>query len=626
MSWKISMDRCAPVFLSRLAAAGLCLSTVLLPACSRNALPDSPTGNRPAPAASARSDREQRRACRPARIGDAGPVVRAGFLFEAPPVPDATMPARLGSGQSGTKKNAPPIVRLVPERGADPSDDGPPQTLPLRRLPDVTSVPDNAVDTPHDAQVLEPNPPIKAPSFRRPCRQPAAQQHAGESKSDATKTNEAEKRPSDPVDPRKDEEAASVSQAAGAECQDAEATACVETSTHKRVTANDDPAKPSSHTQDARHNEDERVAVSELEFPALNQPATLENLTEEGPAPSREVAPREFSEELSPDRPMRRLPPLASPPPSASSSSFPLPPPQSPAPAAWQPATPPVCFSLPEDHRQRPGGPVSWQVIQQQVAALSRQAEDLLSRGACFAARAKMVEALRAISQALDVEAGHRQHSQALARAMQALREADDFAPSGSRLEGNLDLQRVVCAHRTPVLADQKLDHVSSLVAQRRYLEYAQREFAAAGANRPCASQALYGLARVYTLLGQTPADSPVRLARPKALCLHQAALLVDPQNVRAANELGVLLARCGQFEASRRVLQHAVSTGAEPATWHNLTVIHRELGETELARQAQREWEAAAGQQGGNSQPTVDPVRWVDPKAFSAPATDFKQ
>ena len=60
---------------------------------------------------------------------------------------------------------------------------------------------------------------------------------------------------------------------------------------------------------------------------------------------------------------------------------------------------------------------------------------------------------------------------------------------------------------------------------------------------------ALYYLGRLQPYLGES-LDRAALLADPKSMALQQAAMLVDPQNYRAANELGVLLVHCGQLDA----------------------------------------------------------------------------
>jgi tetratricopeptide (TPR) repeat protein len=260
----------------------------------------------------------------------------------------------------------------------------------------------------------------------------------------------------------------------------------------------------------------------------------------------------------------------------------------------------------------------TYSVVSRRVYTLAAKAENLAARGAYFAARAEIVKALRAITQALDAQRSATSHSESLARAMRAFQEAEDFAPRGSQLEADMNLTQTISGHRTPVLKDVQVDHMTPLVAQQRYLEYAQEQFALACDDLPAASYSLYALARVYTLMEHAQQDAQA-LCLPKAMTLHQAALLVDARNAKAANELGVLLARFGQLEDARRVLRHALTLRPEPQIWRNLAVVHRRLGDAELARRADEEGISLARR---ISVPQESdgalPVQWVDPGTFS--------
>ncbi len=291
--------------------------------------------------------------------------------------------------------------------------------------------------------------------------------------------------------------------------------------------------------------------------------------------------------------------------------------PAGPTPSVWTPVSVPIA-SLDASPGATPSlRDTTFAVIDQRVRMLAHKAEGLASRGAYYAARADMIKALRVITQALDTQRGGTQHSDALARAMRAFEEAGDFAPRGSQLEGELNLAQIVGGHRTPILKDIDIDHMAPLIAQQKYLEYAQAQFAESCDDLPSGSFALYGLARIYTILEHAKMDSQV-LCLPKAVTLHQAALLVDPNNAKAANELGVLLARFGQLDDARRVLQHALSISSEPEIWMNLAVVHQRLGQLGLAHQAREQGTLMAARQAPAAQQGNAAVRWVDPKTFS--------
>jgi hypothetical protein len=260
------------------------------------------------------------------------------------------------------------------------------------------------------------------------------------------------------------------------------------------------------------------------------------------------------------------------------------------------------------------------QAVVNRATELVRHSYTLAQRGAHYSARAELIQALRLVAQANDAERPEGEHSQALARGLQALREADDFAPRGSRLEGQLDVAQIVITHRTPVLKGQAVGNLSPLVALQRYYSYAQQQFASAGGNMPAASQALYGLGRIQTLLADGTSESQ-RLQSPRAMTYYQAALLVDGGNYLAANELGVMLADYGQLAEARRVLLHSVMTHSHVEGWQNLAVVHARLGEHDLSHRADfdRQLLVAQREKSGGDSPLTKAVQWVDPQAFAA-------
>lgn len=255
---------------------------------------------------------------------------------------------------------------------------------------------------------------------------------------------------------------------------------------------------------------------------------------------------------------------------------------------------------------------------------ISQHAERLADRGAYFSARSEFIQALRVITQALDVQSQQTLHSQALAEGLRALQEADDFAPQGSRLEADLDLRSIVASHRTPVLKSADIAELSPLTALQQYYTFAQQRLATAGGGLPAASQALYGIGRLTIVLAERSPDER-RLHAPKAMALFHAALVNDANNWRAAHELGVLYAQFGQLPEAKRLLLQSASLRPRKETWQNLAVVHDRLGEVELAKKArfemqlvERQMPARATSRSGLS------VDWVDASQFAdkAPAS----
>ena len=200
-----------------------------------------------------------------------------------------------------------------------------------------------------------------------------------------------------------------------------------------------------------------------------------------------------------------------------------------------------------------------------ELDAVARQADaqtahgfELAQRGAIYSARAEFIAALHTIAAALDSANCGNNHDRMLAAGLEALDEADDFAAHGASAAGDADVARIVAGHQTPALKGASLTGLSCTAAMSRYLTFAQEQLAGCTAGIPAGSAALFGLGKIYRVPESMhgPAD-PTHGA--KAVALLQAALLVDNRNYRAANELGVLLAKFGRLPEARAALLHSV-------------------------------------------------------------------
>lgn len=277
--------------------------------------------------------------------------------------------------------------------------------------------------------------------------------------------------------------------------------------------------------------------------------------------------------------------------------------------------------------------------VAERAIGVARKGMSLTLRGALFSARTEFIQALRLVGQGLDAQTGGMEKSQALANGLRALDEAESFLPRGARLEADVDLGTLIQSHRTPVLKDSDTARLTPLAAMQHYYRYAQEQLSIASASEPAASLALFGLGKIETVMSnESPQASRSSVAR--AMTYHQAALHVDRANFPAANELGVLLARCGQWAEARDVLQLSVRTHPLPETWHNLATVHDRLGETDFAQQARQQQIACSSQSaqrgfgvGGSSETLVQwlsvrefvqesGTQGVDPVASNAPST----
>lgn len=241
------------------------------------------------------------------------------------------------------------------------------------------------------------------------------------------------------------------------------------------------------------------------------------------------------------------------------------------------------------------------------------QANALARRGAPFAARQRLIEVLRMVSQAKDAQSEQSQYTTALAAGLRGLEEAEDFMPQGAQLEADLDVGLVVGAHRTPLA-----QHVDLATAQPhemldRYLRYAQLKLAMSVAGDPAGSMALYALGKVASQVGETekPRD---RLTHRQAVAYQQAALLAHNQNHYAAHELAVLLAESGHYKSARHLLLQVASRQPNSMVFRNLARVETKLG---MAAQAR------ASHEHSRKLSTVAPgksnlIDWVPPHEFN--------
>ena len=252
-----------------------------------------------------------------------------------------------------------------------------------------------------------------------------------------------------------------------------------------------------------------------------------------------------------------------------------------------------------------------------------RHGFSLANRGAFYSARTEFVKALRLVAQGLDVEHQTSVHGHALRAGLMALKESDDFIPSGSQLETDLDFPTIVGAHQTPVLKLSQPRTLTSLEALRRYFSFAQYQLAIAAGNEVAGSMALHAMAKLYA---SSAGNATVNIlsAKPKAMTCFQAALVAYPRNYMAANDLGVLLANSQRFEDARNVLERSVEMCPHSATWQNLAVVYGHLGLPELAASAELNRQQARQLEIAHSGAAVpgasDPrVLWLTPQQFAA-------
>jgi tetratricopeptide (TPR) repeat protein len=243
----------------------------------------------------------------------------------------------------------------------------------------------------------------------------------------------------------------------------------------------------------------------------------------------------------------------------------------------------------------------------------------LAERGAIYLARADFVSAIKLIAQANDVETGTRQFSRAVTAGLVALKESGDFVRQSPTVE-DVDLAKIVSGHKTSVLKNVDVSEMAPTVAAQLYYDFARDQLAAASGQELVASMALYGLAKATVVGNDNKLHQPEYTGQ--AMALYQTAMMVEPKNFRAANELGVLLANHGQLKLAEEMLTRSASLAPCAATWQNLAMVHSRMGDKQLAEQMQKQ---AREMQRSGPAAAGPAVQWVDPSTFAsvAPATD---
>lgn len=261
------------------------------------------------------------------------------------------------------------------------------------------------------------------------------------------------------------------------------------------------------------------------------------------------------------------------------------------------------------------------------LPAASEQADKLVqrasiraSRGGLYSARHELEVSLSILSQALDTHYGTNAFTQCYRQGLLAMEEAGDFsrAPTTQR---TIDVALTVSQHRCGVLSAKDAQGLTPVSAARKYYAYAQEHLAASAGGAPVAAHALFGLGKLYMGMCQTEVDAE-RLYGPRAMMMHQTALVVDGSYYLAANELGVLLAQFGRHREARDIFKYGLTIRSTPEMWNNLADVHDRLGEGEFARLARAEGHLAE-QFPNNRDPLVVnvpngmSVRWVDKSMF---------
>lgn len=254
-------------------------------------------------------------------------------------------------------------------------------------------------------------------------------------------------------------------------------------------------------------------------------------------------------------------------------------------------------------------------IIQRHAEAINQKGFDLARRGALYSAQAEFTRSLQVIGHARDEIFGTTQHHTAIVAALTALEEVDDFQKSQAAIK------ETVAKHRTIALKHRDVSGLTSVTATRIYCSYAQDRLLRGCGKLPAAARALYGLGNIELAISRESGGN-ARLGSPKAMAMFEAALRIDPENHKAANALGILLARYGQYPLAVRFLQRSVRSHPTMEGWQCLAEAYEALGESQLAQQASSQCESMR-QQKRPGQMSIQPaginIRWVDQATFVA-------
>jgi len=242
----------------------------------------------------------------------------------------------------------------------------------------------------------------------------------------------------------------------------------------------------------------------------------------------------------------------------------------------------------------------------------NRYALDLARRGAFFSAEEEYFKSLWIVARKLDERYATAAHSASLNAARCAFAETKDFL-SLLPDKWDHDVRRLVLAHETPILRGSP-NPIPALSAMRAYYAYARDQLILAGGGEATASTSLSGMAKIQLTLRTGPQKSTTPA---KAIALFEAAIAVNPNNALAANELGVLLAKYGRFEAARNTFEQSIRSQQHVNTWKNLAKTYDILGQDQMAARARenlRNLESISRTQDRSPARAV----WVDAATFA--------
>lgn len=238
----------------------------------------------------------------------------------------------------------------------------------------------------------------------------------------------------------------------------------------------------------------------------------------------------------------------------------------------------------------------------------------LARRNATRLAKQEFFSGLSLLAEHADQCRGVNEHLAALRQGFLAMEEVADF-DSNSQLR-QTNVQVITQKHETPLIRDGFFTTDSHAQARTAYLLYAQSRIQSALARQTLAGELLYSLGKL-SLANYEFHSKTDNLEFMRATVLFECALAINPEHEKSANELAVIRAKSGDWQAARQLLQQAVVLRPEfLEAWQNLTKVHQRMGEPDLARLAAAQVEFLS-----QAQPEQGSVRMVSNQEFAATA-----
>ncbi len=236
---------------------------------------------------------------------------------------------------------------------------------------------------------------------------------------------------------------------------------------------------------------------------------------------------------------------------------------------------------------QRPSFGDLGQGPQEKIKSELTTAVSMAERNALYAARSRLIACLRMVARLRDAQANVDLHSTALAAAFLALDEADDFDDQGVQYQADVLTRNYIAGHQTTILKSAPTP--SAVRARSAYYRFARQKLIEAAGAQSISAELLYVLGRVEGELTKKMRESHQRRA-PRELPLFEAAVAVNPGHYIAANELGVALARTGDYRRSAIAFEHSARIRSTPEVLANLEYVSRHLGDHQTAAQVRQQ------------------------------------